>query len=731
MKRICNRNIVESSGNESKKKIKRGLKLHRMLAGSSLLSPFIATALDVLLVYVVYLLARIEFLVLNYNYFAPSVSDGNLLHIFLSGFVFDTPGIFYTNALFILLMLFPLHLKERCGYHLFCKWVFVIVNSVFLIANIADSVYFPFTMKRTTWDTFSEFGNETNLVSIAVVETVRHWYLVVFVILIIWGMWKCYFNTGLIISNKDKEYGRFYWKYYLVMAASICVAAVICVSAIRGGWLNHWYCYILAIPLALLAARMLKKGKKTGYVPAAIAAVLLCFAPVGGLRHRDVRPIALSNANAMARKQIETPLILNTTFALLRTINSNPFRNPDYYSDAEALAIFSPERHPVSSPGGMKRKNVVVIILESFGEEYVGALNPRALGEGKAGYTPFLDSLASKSLRFTHTYCNGTKSIDAMPSILASIPKFGKPFVLTSSAMLPLDALPALLDREGYSTAFFHGARTGSMGFDGFARVVGFQNYYGREDFEKDARFEGEKEFDGYWAIWDGPFLQYYAEKMRDMKEPFMTTVFTATSHHPFNIPDGCKGKYPEGNLPIHKCVGYVDDSLRRFFATASKMPWYKNTIFVIANDHSNAHEYDEYRGSFGVFYGTLLIFDPTGETVAPELRDGIASQIDVMPTVLGILGYDKPYTAYGEDLTKVLPGGGFAVNAPYFYQYFSDGYALVFDSDKGKAQGLYEIDDHLQKRNLVNDPGKAALRDTLERRLKAMIQVYMMRRGR
>ncbi|MDE6558958.1 MAG: sulfatase-like hydrolase/transferase [Muribaculaceae bacterium] len=445
-------------------------------------------------------------------------------------------------------------------------------------------------------------------------------------------------------------------------------------------------------------------------------------------------------------------LILNTPFSLIRTLNDNPFPVPDYFSDpAEMARIYTPQHTPawadsVAAPD-MKRKNVVVIILESFGEEYIDALNDRALGSNSPGYAPFMDSLVAKSARFAYTYDNGNKSIDAMPSILASIPKFGKSFILTSAAMNPVAGLPALLSDKGYATAFFHGARTGSMGFDGFARSVGFGKYYGREDFEARPEFGGGKEFDGYWAIWDEPFFQYYAAKMTEMPQPFMTAIFSATSHHPFQVPAVYEGKFPKGTLPIHQTIGYTDLALRRFFDAASKTDWYRNTLFVITNDHTNQRDYDAYRSEIGVFYGPVLLFDPSGELFSAGERRGVMSQLDVMPTVLGLLSYPDPYSAYGNDMSGAIKGefagkedsddkGSVDVvedkNMPgsavsfinNIYQYVADGYILRFDGER--SIGLYAIDDHLLQHNLL--PGHGAEARRLENRLKALIQTYMTR---
>lgn len=118
------------------------------------------------------------------------------------------------------------------------------------------------------------------------------------------------------------------------------------------------------------------------------------------------------------------------------------------------------------------------------------------------------------------------------------------------------------------------------MGFEAFAKSTGYKDYYGRTEFDRDPRFGGEREYDGTWAIWDEPFLQFYAMKMTEFREPFVTSVFTASSHHPYVVPEKYKDIYKEeGTNPIHKCIRYTDMALRKFFETARKQPWYKNTI--------------------------------------------------------------------------------------------------------------------------------------------------------
>jgi phosphoglycerol transferase MdoB-like AlkP superfamily enzyme len=399
---------------------------------------------------------------------------------------------------------------------------------------------------------------------------------------------------------------------------------------------------------------------------------------------------------------------------------------PEYYTDEQEMAtIYSPIHIPTDSVS-MTKKNVVVLIVESFGREYIGALN-RSLDQGRyQGYTPHVDTLISKSITFTHSYCNGRKSIDGMPSILSSIPMFVEPFFLTPASMNHVSGIASLLAGEGYQTAFFHGAQRGSMGFMAFARSTGFQEYYGREDYDADKRFGGDEDFDGMWAIWDEPFLQYYATKMSEMKEPFMTAVFTASSHHPYVIPKKYEEVYPEEGIIIHKCIRYTDMAIGKFFQKVSKEPWFKNTIFVLTSDHTNLSDHEYYQTDLGGFCSPIIIYEPGRE---PELQDKIAQQIDILPTVMGMLHYDKPYFAFGIDLLSTPAEETWAVNyLNGIYQYVKHEHVLQFDGQK--CIGLYALSDSLMTNNLLGDykPQTSDFKLQMEKELKAIIQQYMDR---
>ena len=647
----------------------------------NILSAPLCFLLNMVLAYVVYEICRLVFLAVNWGMFSDTMTwsaFGEMLH---GGWYFDTSAILYTNSLYALLMLFPIHYKERAWYQKMAKWVFLVCNGICIVANLTDCVYFKYTTRRTTATVFSEFKNENNLGSIFGVEVINHWYLVLIGIALMAGLWYAYhMPKGEVPSEASRPYRlKPMLKYYCMHLLCLAVFVPFCVAGMRGGFTTA------------------------------------------------VRPITISNANQYVDRPLEAAIVLNTPFSIIRTIDKPAFVVPGYYTDQQLDAIYSPIHTPSDSLV-KRRKNVVVIIIESFGREYIGGFNKWLEGGKYKGYTPFTDSLMQHSATYLYSYCNGRKSIDGMPSILSSIPMFVEPFFLTPASMNDVSGLAGELKHEGYYSAFFHGAENGSMGFQAFARTTGFNDYFGRTEYNADKRFGGDKDFDGTWAIWDEPFMQFYATKMGEMKEPFMTALFTASSHHPYVIPEEYKKVFPEEGIVIHKCIRYTDNALRKFFAKAKTMPWYKNTLFVITSDHTNLSDHEYYQTDLGGFCSPIIFFDPSGE-FKPGMRDAIAQQIDIMPTVLSYLGYDKKYVGFGIDLLTTPAKDTWAVNyLNGIYQYVKGDYLLQWDGQKTKA--LYRFrTDLLLKQNVANKEPK--VREAMEREVKAVIQSYMERMTR
>lgn len=633
--------------------------------------------LDLILAMAVYMVCRIAFIMENANILDIN-STAEWLRILKGGFLFDSSAIMYTNALWLLIVALPLHWKESKTAGTVAKWLFVVVNTLCAVVNLMDAVYFQFTQRRTTVTFFQEFGNEDNLGRIFLIECAGHWYFVLLAAVIAFGLWKFYANPLLTLTREQTP------------------------TNTRRQTLKRYYIYKTAAMLIL--------------VP-----LMVCGMRGGGFA-KSSRPISMSNANQYSATTAQAATVLNTPFSLIRTISKGNVKIPVFYNDKKEMAqLYSPWHTPADS-AEFTGKNVVVLIVESFAEEFIGARNRNLDGGRYRGYTEFIDSLLPHSTTFETTLCNGWVSIDAIPAILSSLPKMSKSFVTSPYATDDIPGLAKLLSDKGYYTAFFHGADNSSMGFQGAAKSTGFKNYFGRQDYESDPEGGTAADFDGTWAIWDEEFLQYYCKKMSGMQEPFVTAVFTATSHHPFVIPERYKEVYPEeGKHKLHKCIRYTDNALRQFFNTAKEQPWFDNTIFVITADHASSKTtHDEYTTDFGHFRVPIIIYDPSGRT-ATGTHEGIMQHIDIMPTLLGILGYDQPYFSFGKDALN--EPADWAMNWHNIPQYVYKDKILQL-TDEFSAKALYDYrTDPLMQHNVMDSNKETA--DTMERKLKAVLQSY------
>ena len=359
----------------------------------------------------------------------------------------------------------------------------------------------------------------------------------------------------------------------------------------------------------------------------------------------------------------------------------------------------------------------MVIILESFGREYIGSLNKDLDGGTYTGYTPFLDSLISVSLTFDVTIANGKKSIDAMPSILASIPSLETPYTISHYSNNQIEGLAAHLRKKGYYTTFFHGALSGSMGFDSFARISGFQNYVSYEDYP----YSGDT--DGMWGIWDEPFFRFFGERMKEFPQPFLASIFSLSSHHPFIVPKKYIGRFKKGPVPIAEVIGYTDYALREFFKYISTEAFFKNTLFVITADHTNESIHKEFQNSYGFYAVPVILFKPDSDLKG--IRNRIAQQIDIMPTVLNYLNYNEEFIAFGNDLfDDSYESFAFNTNGSTYHLYMKDHILIMIDY---KSVGLYNFrtDKFLENNLMEEKPEQLAVMET---KLKAVIQTYNAR---
>ncbi len=641
--------------------------------------PFPALLWDLFVVYCAYSLCRLIFLASNWSLYAGTLTFGHGLELFGAGLMFDTPAILYTNAIIMLMFLLPLHWKECPGFYRVARWIYTIVNSIAVYMNLMDCVYFPFTGKRTTASVFAEFSNEGTgeMLKIFGGQFLSHWYLVLLAGLVTWAFWKLFRPIPKRVTRPAHLRG-----YYVLQVLTMLLGIPLCIGAIRGGFTTA------------------------------------------------TRPITISNANQFVNRPVETGIVLNTPFSIFRTLKKTPFVVPNYMSDEEAQALYTPLHQPSDSMAFMPR-NVVVFILESYSKQHIGFYNKTLRNGTYQGFTPFLDSLISQgAMTFKYSYANGRKSIEGMPSVLSSLPNFVEPLFLTPASLNAMSGLARELgENKGYTTAFFHGAQNSSMGFHAFARATGFKNYYGRDEYNADPNFDGDKDFDGIWAIWDEEFFQFYAEQMSQMKEPFMTARFSASSHDPFVVPEKYKGRFPQGERPLQEVIAYTDYALKRFFETASQQPWFKNTLFIITADHVSQQIDPFYCTTLGNYCVPIILYAPGDPSLHGYDEERVVEQIDIMPTVLSYLHYDRPYIAFGCNMLSGNNDDGFALHwlpESSSYEYVWGDYALEFDGKDVTAAYAFRTDSTFSNNVLKTMPIDTRVR--MERHMKSIIQQYMQR---
>ena len=624
--------------------------------------PIISVLCNFGLILLAFTLCRLAFLFSNYSYFSD-LTFVELTRIFAGGIKFDISSLIYFNAIYIVLALLPFKFRDRKVYNKILKWAYFLPNSIALFLNCSDITYYPFSLRRTTCMIFTEFGGDNNIAKIFATAIVEYWYITLFYVLIIFALNKLYSPI------KNAKTPNNIIKYSISHIIILCISVYFCIIGIRGGF-----------------------GVTT-------------------------RPISIGNATEYCRKPSQAVLVLNTPFSLIHSVTKQPYPEVKYFSEQEVKEIFSPVRKAIPVSSGPSTSsgtegattNVCVIILESFASEYTGG----------QGYTPFLDSLMAEGLSFKQTFANGKQSIDAMPSVLSSIPMMIEPFTTTAYASNDINSFATYLKPLGYRSAFFHGAPNGSIGIQAFINNAGFDQYYGLDEYPN------KEDFDGTWAIWDEEYLQYMVGCLDTIPQPFVSAVFTSTSHHPFLYPEKHKGKFKAGPHPMYECIGYTDYSLKRFFETAKTKDWYKNTLFVITADHTTIITNPEYLNSRGIYEIPIMFYHPTDSRLQKVVMNKTMQQIDILPSVLSYLGYKKDYFAFGKDIFSATEEENYAINyCPDGYQIYKDSLLLQFNGEK--VISVYDFkNDRMLSENRI---GAFPAQDSMEIKLKAFIQQYMNR---
>lgn len=575
------------------------------------------------------------------------------------GLSFDATAILYVNSLFILLSVIPYKRAARHAYQSKISFAYFIPNFLALALNCIDIAYYRYTYVRSGVSIFESLVNEENKLLLTKNFIVNFWHIFLWFFALCW-IWM------------------YLYKKYRVKHA----------------FLDPW------------------KPYRNSSIVFVFVSIFFTIWGIRGDFKKTTRPKNLVDANKNLSHVAHADVVLNTPFVFLRTLGKSSFKKQNWTTDEEIETWVKPIKHYKDVPE--KKLNVVIIILESFGREYIGAFNQNKNIPHYESFTPFLDSLAQHSLIFDNAFSNGSKSIHGMSSVIAGVPSFKDAFTSSPYPNQPIQSIVSVLKERNYRTSFFHGAPNGSMGFQSFAHTLGYDAYYGMAEYGND------KDFDGTWAIWDEPFFQFMKNNLDTIQQPFMSTIFTATSHEPYKIPDSYKDKFTHGHNQMHPCVQYTDHALKLFFKEAAKSPWFQNTLFVITADHGNQVHFDEYKKLVNRNAIPILFYQPNSKLKG--VNSEWAQQIDIYPTITHYLGYQKPFRSWGRSLLDSKSTKPFVLNyTGNQYLVMRDDFIATFDGQK--ITGVFRKTDLALEENLIYE--QTDVKEQSEIFAKAFLQNY------
>lgn len=599
--------------------------------------------------------SRLLLYFLNVDYF-QELHLGELLNIVWQGLRFDLSALAIYQIPFVLLFFIPFSEKVLALKKQILVVLFTLSNFTLAFLNAMDSIYYRFTLKRSTADLFSLITTGEDTLRLIPQFIMDYWYVLLLVFVLLTISTRAIYYRMASLKSSD-----FSFKSNLNSFLALLIFAGLMVLAIRGG-----------------------------------------------LQLKPIRTIQAAEAVGVEY----SALVLNTPFTIMKTINKKSLQERKYFNEEELKSLFVPIVTFPKNKGDFEKKNVVLIILESFSKEYMG---PPFGIESK---TPFLDSLARKSLFFNNTFANGKKSIEGIPAILAGIPSLmDDPYITSVYSNNQLHTLASVLQLKGYNTSFFHGGKTGTMGFDAFAKLAGFEEYYGMEDFPN------QESFDGNWGIYDEEFFQFFIEVLDGKPRPFFATFFSLSSHHPYKIPQQYADIFKENKHPLLNTIEYADMALRKFFETAQKSSWFNNTVFIITADHTGQALNPSYATQLGSFAVPLLFYSPS-DTTLEGIDESEVQHLDIYPSVLGYVAHEDPVFSYGRNIFS-SGKNPYAINyLNNVYQYVEDDFVLHFNGDKSIGFYNYRVDSLLGN-NLIGDTSFLKQIEAMEDRCKAIVQTY------
>ena len=330
----------------------------------------------------------------------------------------------------------------------------------------------------------------------------------------------------------------------------------------------------------------------------------------------------------------------------------------------------------VTNPPLARKLNVVLIIGESMGSEYVDGLD----NDSGASIAPNIAALGRQGLFFTNVYATGNRTVRGLEALLTSFPPIPGISTARRDGSEHMNSLPHLLNGMGYRTAFLYGGRALFDNMGTYWRGIGYQHVWDEGNIRKD----------GFSTVWGVADEYLFTEALRRMDEntkdgkPIFLSLLTVSNHRPYTYPKGRIKQNPDRQYRQY-AAAYADWAIGDFIRRAKTHAWFDDTVFIVIGDHG-PRVYGAAVVPVPSYRVPLVFYSP--KHIKPRTRAVLGSSIDVAPTLLGLLGesYDSPF--FGVDLRRRPDGAGRAVMAHNFDIAYGDGRNVAVLRPSSPPQG-------------------------------------------
>ncbi|PZO88766.1 MAG: sulfatase [Micavibrio aeruginosavorus] len=414
----------------------------------------------------------------------------------------------------------------------------------------------------------------------------------------------------------------------------------------------------------------------TGLLAWAVYKILPRFSPLGVTLGRRLGAFALviilavtsnlvwrSEQASVSDNRYINELAHNGVYELFNAYSHNELTYEDFYitrPEAEIREFIaaktggnaqaeSPLSHTVKARAAKKQYNLVVITVESLGANFLTRFG------STTNITPNLDKLVDKSMFFSNLYATGTRTVYGLAALTLASPPIPGNSIVRRHDNGGLATIGDVLRKQGYSTKFIYG------GFGYFDNMNAFFDANGYEVVDRNNLSKEEINFANIWGVADDDLFRRVLkenDKAHAEGKPFFDMVMTTSNHRPYTYPEGKIDLPPKSGR--RGGVKYSDFAIDEFLREAAKKPWFKDTIFVIVADHtagsSGKSQLDPTK-----YHIPMWVYAPG--IIKPRIVDTMMSQIDVVPTVLGLMNVSYESKFFGRDIMKEKPGRVFISN--------------------------------------------------------------------